>query len=144
AALRRRAPSVRMGAAEVRGRLSPEVVRRIVRGSFGRFRSCYESGLRANPALRGKVVVRFVIGADGAISSVGNGGSDLPDANVMSCVIRSFHGLDFPRPQSGVVVVSFPILLSPGEGSPSAATAPTAPPPSVPAPSVPAPAVPAL
>jgi hypothetical protein len=40
-----RAPKVRMGATTVSGRLPPEVIQRIVRQNYGRFRMCYEQGL---------------------------------------------------------------------------------------------------
>ncbi|MCS6899615.1 MAG: AgmX/PglI C-terminal domain-containing protein [Myxococcales bacterium] len=107
-------PQVRMGATTVSGRLPPEVIQRIVRQSFGRFRLCYENGLRSNPNLQGRVSVRFVIDRSGAVSSVGNGGSDLPDSSVVSCVIRSFSGLSFPQPEGGIVTVVYPISFSPG------------------------------
>ncbi|MBI5532263.1 MAG: AgmX/PglI C-terminal domain-containing protein [Deltaproteobacteria bacterium] len=110
------APQVRMGATTVSGRLPPEVIQRIVRQNFGRFRLCYENGLRANPNLQGRVAVRFVIDRAGAVSSVTNAGSDLPDQGVVSCVVRSFHGLSFPQPEGGIVTVYYPILFSPGGG----------------------------
>lgn len=108
-------PQVRMGATTVSGRLPPEVIQRIVRQSFGRFRLCYENGLRNNPNLQGRVAVRFVIDRSGAVSSVGNGGSDLPDASVVSCVVRSFSGLSFPQPEGGIVTVVYPISFAPGD-----------------------------
>ncbi len=111
---RTKPPSVRMGATSVSGRLPPEVIQRIVRQNFGRFRMCYENGLKANPNLTGRVSVSFVIGVDGSVSSVGNGGSDLPDSGVVSCVVRSFGGLSFPQPEGGVVKVTYPIMFSPG------------------------------
>jgi hypothetical protein len=107
-------PSVRMGATTVSGRLPPEVIQRIVRQNFGRFRLCYENGLRNNPNLQGRVSVRFVIGRDGAVANVGNGGSDLPDSAVVSCVVRSFSGLSFPQPEGGIVTVVYPISFAPG------------------------------
>ena len=110
-------PQVRMGAVNVNGRLPPEVIQRIVRQNFGRFRLCYESGLQVNPNLQGRVAVRFVIGKDGSTTNVGNGGSDLPDGGVVSCIVRAFHGLSFPQPDGGVVSVVYPIMLSPGGGS---------------------------
>ena len=58
--------------------------------------------------------MRFVIGRDGAVSNVGNGGSDLPDANVVSCVVRAFYGLSFPQPENGIVTVTYPIVFTPG------------------------------
>jgi Ca-activated chloride channel family protein len=121
-----RPPSVRMGAVQVSGNLPAEVVQRIVRQSFGRFRLCYENGLRNNPNLQGRVSVRFVVGRDGSAGHVGNGGSDLPDATVVTCVVRAFYGLNFPQPEGGEATVTYPILFSP---SPDAAPEPTAPPP---------------
>jgi hypothetical protein len=98
----------------VSGRLPPEVIQRIVRQNFGRFRLCYENGLRASPSLTGRVAVRFVIGRDGAVSNVANGGSDLPDPTTVGCVVRAFYGLSFPQPENGIVTVTYPILFSPG------------------------------
>ena len=90
------------------------MVQRIVRQNFGRFRMCYENGLKNNPTLAGRVAVRFVIGRDGAVASVGNGGSDLPDSSVVNCIVRSFSGLSFPAPDGGIVTVTYPISLAPG------------------------------
>ena len=106
-------PVVRIGTTSVNGRLPPEVIQRIVRQNFGRFRSCYEAALRNNPNLQGRVSVRFIIGRDGAVSGVGNGGSDLPDPNVVQCIIRSFYGLSFPEPKDGIVSVTYPLMMSP-------------------------------
>ncbi|HEX2876821.1 MAG TPA: AgmX/PglI C-terminal domain-containing protein [Polyangiaceae bacterium] len=107
------APRVGIGVTTVSGRLPSEVIQRIVRQNFGRFRNCYEMGLRANPNLEGRVVARFVIGRDGAVSNVSAGG-DLPDAQVRSCVASAFYGLSFPSPENGIVTVSYPIMLTPG------------------------------
>jgi len=109
-----KAPQVRMGATTVSGRLPPEVIQRIVRQNYGRFRMCYEQGLSRNPNLEGRVQVRFVIGRDGSVSNVSNGGSDIPDSAVVQCVIRNYYGLSFPQPEGGIVTVVYPIMFSPG------------------------------
>ncbi len=109
-----RAPKVRMGQTTVSGRLPPEVIQRIVRQNYGRFRMCYEQGLSRNPNLEGRVQVRFVIGRDGSVSNVQNGGSDLPDSAVVSCVISAYYGLSFPQPEGGIVTVVYPIMFQPG------------------------------
>lgn len=109
-----RAPKVRMGATQVSGRLPPEVIQRIVRQNYGRFRMCYEQGLARNPNLEGRVSVRFVIGRDGSVSNVANGGSDIPDSGVVNCVVRAYYGLSFPQPEGGIVTVVYPIMFSPG------------------------------
>ena len=111
-------PQVRMGAISVTGRLPPEVIQRIVRQNFGRFRVCYENGLRNNPNLQGRVSTRFEIRKDGDVGSVSNGGSDMPDSTVVRCVARSFYGISFPQPEGGAVTVVAPIMFSPGGGDP--------------------------
>ncbi len=115
------APKVRMGATSVSGRLPPEVIQRIVRQNFGRFRLCYENGLKTKPDLAGRVTVRFVIGRDGSVQGApADGGSDMPDKAVLSCVLRAFTGLSFPEPEGGIVTVVYPIMFSPGTPAPSA------------------------
>jgi len=108
------APIVRAQGISASGKLPSEVIQRIVRQNFGRYRFCYEQGLRTNPNLAGRVAVKFVIGRDGAVSQVSNGGSDMPDGNVTSCVVRSFYGLSFPAPENGIVTVTYPIMFQPG------------------------------
>jgi len=114
-------PSVRMGATSVSGRLPPEVIQRIVRQNFGRFRLCYEKGLRVNPALGGRVEVRFQIQRDGSVSAISATGT-LADASVTACVGAAFRQLSFPQPEGGTVIVSYPILFS-NDGGPVAKNA---------------------
>jgi hypothetical protein len=108
------APTLREGATRVNGRLPPEVITRIVRQNFGRFRLCYEGGLRNDPNLQGRVAVKFVIDRGGAVAMTNDGGSDLPDQSVVQCVVRSFGNLSFPAPEGGMVTVVYPISFSPG------------------------------
>jgi hypothetical protein len=98
----------------VSGRLPPEVIQRIVRQNYGRFRMCYEQGLTRNPNLEGRVQVRFAIDREGMVSNVQNGGSDLPDNAVVSCVMNAYYGLSFPKPEGGIVTVAYPIMFQPG------------------------------
>jgi hypothetical protein len=107
-------PTVRIAHTEVSGRLPPEVIQRIVRQNYGRFRVCYEQGLARNPNLEGRVTIRFIIGRDGSVSNVSKGGSDLPDSGVAGCVVNAFYGLSFPQPEGGIVTVVYPIMFAPG------------------------------
>jgi hypothetical protein len=97
------------------GRLPRDVIQRIVRQNMGRFRACYEGGLRGNPGLTGRVAVSFIIDRTGAVSIAQDGGSDLPDAAVSQCIVKSFYSLSFPAPQGGTVSVTYPIVLSPSD-----------------------------
>jgi len=103
----------REGGIQTNGRLPPEVIQRVVRQNFGRFTACYQSGLRSNPSLEGRVAVKFVIGRDGTVQLAADGGSDMPDAGVRQCVIASFTGLSFPAPENGMVTVVYPLVFSP-------------------------------
>jgi hypothetical protein len=99
----------------VGGKLPPEVIQRIVRQNFGRFRLCYENGLRNNPGLQGRVAVKFVIDRNGSVSVAADGGSDMPAQDVIGCVVRGFQNLSFPSPEGGMVSVIYPLMFTPGE-----------------------------
>lgn len=111
---RPKGPTVRMGATTVNGRLPPEVIQRIVRQHFGRFRLCYEKALSANPTLAGKVTTSFTIRTDGSTEGVSTN-SDLADKDFATCIGKVFAILSYPQPEGGVVKVSYPISFSPGD-----------------------------
>jgi hypothetical protein len=96
------------------GRLAPERIQSVVRANFDALRACYETGLKRDAQLRGRVGVRFVIGLDGRVSGVSDEGSDMPDREVLRCVLDGFRLLEFPRPDGGIVKVVYPIIFSPG------------------------------
>ncbi|HEY2510061.1 MAG TPA: M56 family metallopeptidase [Polyangiaceae bacterium] len=108
------AASLRMGMMEAHGRLEPEVIQRIIRQNFGRFRRCYDAARLATPGLEGRVAVNFTIDASGNVSSAEAGESDMSDPQMVACVVRGFSNLSFPAPTGGEVLVTFPILFHPG------------------------------
>jgi hypothetical protein len=112
-------PSLREGVVQVSGRLPPEVIMRIARQNFGRFRVCYQNGLASNPGLTGRVTAKFHIDASGAVTSTADAGSDLPDSAVVGCVVNGFSNLSFPQPEGGTVDVVYPILFFPGQPHPA-------------------------
>jgi hypothetical protein len=107
--------SVRQGAVSVTGNLPAEVVQRIVRQNFGRFRLCYENGLRSDPLIYGRVATRFVIDRSGAVESTNPVDSDIADTNVLACIARGFKNLAFPQPEGGTVSVVYPLIFIPPE-----------------------------
>ncbi len=111
---RPRSPGLRAAPVETNGRLPAELIQRILRQQSGRLRFCYEAGLAKNPNLEGRVAVRFVIDRAGSVSLASDAGSDLPDAAVVSCVVRVVSGLTFPEPPDGIVTVTYPVVFSPG------------------------------
>ncbi|AKT43770.1 AgmX/PglI C-terminal domain-containing protein [Chondromyces crocatus] len=120
-------PKVSVTEPTVKGELPREVVQRLIRHHVGRFRQCYLTGLRRNPALKGRMNVTFVIGKEGSVTSVREGSSDMGNKDVSACVIRAFQSMSFPMPKEGVVIVSSALQFEPAP--PPSADAAAAPPP---------------
>ncbi len=96
------------------GRLPPEVIQRVVRDHYDRFKTCYAAGLGRDAKLRGRVSVRFVIERDGSVKDAKDANSDMPDKEVIQCIVNEFTKFSFPKPDGGIVTVVYPIMLSPG------------------------------
>ncbi|GAC1394015.1 MAG: hypothetical protein NVSMB47_02370 [Polyangiales bacterium] len=94
---------------DIQGRLPPEVVKRIIRANFPRFRACYEQGLKKDPGLKGTVGVRFIIDTTGAVESASGAGGSLAAGAVSGCVLGVYRTLSFPEPEGGKVMVTYPI-----------------------------------
>jgi hypothetical protein len=107
-------PTVRSGSGTASGGLSWDVAARVPRQNFGRFRLCYEEGLRKDPKLAGAVVARFTIDAEGAVSkATADPCTTMPDQDVTSCVLRGVSSLKYPKPEGGEASVVFPVLFAP-------------------------------
>lgn len=101
------------------GRLPTETIEAVVRRGYPEMRRCYEAGLARDPALSGRITVRFVIDLDGTVMLAGEAEGvaeerPLPDREVAACVAARFTELVFPAPEGGVVTVVYPIRFRPG------------------------------
>lgn len=77
-------------------------VARIMRAYEPRFRPCYERARATRPTLAGRLSVRFVVSATGALTNVDASG--LPEApEVAACVRDELQRTQFPRPESGTL-----------------------------------------
>ncbi|MFO0627194.1 MAG: VIT domain-containing protein [Polyangiales bacterium] len=115
--LRERASSVLLRATTptVSGSLNTDLIRRVVQRNLGQVRRCYEIALRANPALTGRLVPRFVIDAQGRVVGVQFTVNTLNDPSVAACVEAALRRWIFPAPGSGgMVTVSYPMNFAPG------------------------------
>jgi len=107
---------VRSGNVRATGALPVEVIERIVRQNFARYRLCYEDGLSKNRKLSGQISVHFKIDEDGTIGTKPTATtSRFGDGRVVDCVLNAMRNLSFPQPDSGVVNVVFELILLPPE-----------------------------
>ena len=110
-------PQVRVAPPTVSGMLSPEVIRRVVLRNLGQVTHCHEQALGANPNASGRVVIRFVIGGNGAVQSSAVAASSYPVASGAQCIANAVHRWQFPSPEGGgLVTVSYPFTLVVGDG----------------------------
>jgi len=73
----------------------------VVSSGFPLFARCYRDGVQRNSNLDGAVRLRFVVGDEGHVTVVEDGGSDLTDRQVIDCVAEGFYALRFPEPERG-------------------------------------------
>ena len=104
-----KARRLRFGSMTVSGRLSPAVVRDVLDQRRVAFQTCAVG----NGTAPGTLTARFVIGRDGAVSNVANGGVDGLDSALVNCVLRALYGLTFPEPEGGIVTVAARLTFAP-------------------------------
>lgn len=97
---------------EIDGGLDKEAIARVIRSQLGQIRYCYERQLSASPDLYGKILVKFTIGAAGAVVAQAIGNTSLNNAMVEGCILRRIAEWQFPLPKGGTnVLVTYPFLF---------------------------------
>jgi TonB family protein len=109
------APDVVPGTAEVKGSLDKELIRRIIRRHINEVKFCYEKELTRNTELQGRVMVQFTISATGAVASSVVQSSTMGNPIVEQCIAGAVRRWEFPKPQGGIVLVSYPFVLKAAE-----------------------------
>jgi hypothetical protein len=109
-------PEVVPGTAEVRGSLDKELIRRIIRRHINEVKFCYERELTRTPNMEGRVMVNFTIGPTGAVVASIVQSSTLGNPTVEQCIAGALRRWEFPRPQGGIVVVTYPFVLKAAGG----------------------------
>lgn len=98
--------------AVVTGGLDMESIREIIYRNMGQIRYCYEQGLQRQPALSGRVTVKWQISGNGRVSLAGIRHSSVRSAQVESCMVSKIKNWHFPKPHGGVnVAVVYPFNL---------------------------------
>ena len=93
--------------------MARESIAGAIRADLKALRACYERELKKSPSLEGKMVVSFVIGADGRVKKAQDASQPpFPSAKVTTCLLTRFRDLRFPKPNGGGEVnVKYPFLF---------------------------------
>lgn len=95
------------------GALDKSLIDAVIRRNMSQIRYCYQRELTKNPSLKGKIIVKFTIAADGSVSKAGIKSSSMGSPAVESCITGRFKRFKFPEPKGGgVVIVSYPFIFS--------------------------------
>ncbi|MEM1413843.1 MAG: AgmX/PglI C-terminal domain-containing protein [Myxococcota bacterium] len=93
------------------GSLSRRAIQDVIRGGIGAVQRCYERELNAHPDLSGRVLLRFLIAPDGAVTDRVVTENTL-SAVVGACILDVFGGFRFPEPtDGGYVIVNYPFVF---------------------------------
>jgi len=96
--------------------LKPEEIQKVVRGSFGRYRACYEAVLARNPAAAGTARMHFAIRGDGSVQGVSTEGGDglSQEPAFEECMSAATITLVFPANHAATPTkVTYPVVFSP-------------------------------
>ena len=97
------------------GALGMKIVARIVRAHRSEIQTCFETRLKDDPRLAGKLVIDFTITSEGKVDpAVLNPRSTLGHPASERCVLDAVSSWSFPKPMDGAPVqVSYPFELAP-------------------------------
>jgi TonB family protein len=99
---------------EVEGKIDKKTVAATIRRRQEGFQGCYETALKANSKLAGKLVVEFTIAEDGRVSEARVVKDGVGSAEVSSCVLSLLKRLKFPPPEDGEVPITNAFVFQPG------------------------------
>ena len=95
------------------GELSRDEIAKVVRANLRGIQSCYEKNLLKNPALSGKIVLKWVIDENGSVSKAEIVSDGLHNSKVGACLLTEARKWKFPHPRGGgVVTVTYPFMFN--------------------------------
>ena len=104
--------TVSLGRAEVPDTLDAAEVRKILERRIGYARMCYRAALADDAGLKGKVLLRLTIDANGEVEEVGVPSASLESSAVQDCLVRGVKGLRFTPPTRAPATVDVPLTFT--------------------------------
>lgn len=99
---------------EITAKRSDQEVQAVLHENTKTIRKCYQAALPKNPALAGRVNVRFTIRPDGKVENAKDEQSSLPSAGVVNCVLLAVGKLKFPAVKDATTTIVYPFVFEPG------------------------------
>ena len=96
---------------DVDGTLDTAAVAREIHSRLGAVKACYEAGLKRNPNIGGKLVLRFEVSTIGKVTSAEIDQDSMHDDQVASCIKSRVMTWRFPAPSGGSVQFSYPFIF---------------------------------
>ena len=97
----------------VGGKLDANSISKTLKRKSSAFQKCYERELKKNPKAGGKVVVVFVVGSTGRVTS-SKATADSVGGGVGACIAQTISRIKFGRPKGGDATVSKSFVFSSG------------------------------
>ncbi len=89
------------------------VIRRPVDNALPQFRACYEAELKKDPALGGKIVMRWEIHQGGVVMNarIVEEKTDIANIAMRECIISVLQSIKFSDPNNSTVDVVYPLIF---------------------------------
>lgn len=100
--------------ADVDGSIDKKGVQRALRARGKAFQLCYETALKRNSKIKGKLVVEFTIGDRGRVVEALVVTDGLGSPEVARCVLDTLKRVRFPPPEDGDVTITNTFVFQPG------------------------------
>lgn len=92
--------------------ITPRQIKHVIDRNQAQVTACYERELKSSPGLRGKVVVGFVIGADGRVRPPRVVRNTTRNRDMLPCIKRAVRSWRFPTAE-GPADVEYPFAFKP-------------------------------
>jgi len=101
------------GRPDIDGSMDSKSVSKVVRRHSRAIKRCYEKALKANPKLKGKIVVDWTINMRGRVEHASVASDTIRDPGMKKCILSTIRRMRFPKPEDGPVPLSYPFIFSP-------------------------------
>lgn len=88
--------------------IAPDRRRSVIHKNIGDIQECYERELGQGVNMTGQVLLRWLVGSDGSVTSVSVEADTLPRRRTSECMVERIRTWRFPKPHGGPAQVVFP------------------------------------